>query len=115
MTKESIERYNSMKNDKENGATYQEIAEKYNISRQRVHQILCSKRTKIRRDKEKYMNDVNFLTEDKLADYLGLSKLQARKLMTNESFPSFKIGNKWFVHKDKFDNFMTESKTVKLY
>lgn len=50
------------------------------------------------------------LTPHEVAAMLGISVSGAYNLMAEPNFPSFKVGRRWFVTTDQFDQWICEQK-----
>lgn len=56
------------------------------------------------RQTEKVLLDIN-----EFCDYLGIGKTKARELLkTPRNGFALKIGSKWYVHKNRLDNWLLE-------
>ena len=49
--------------------------------------------------------EIYYTTKD-LMEILHIGKNKANSLMTQKDFPSMKLGNKWLIKKENFDDFM---------
>ena len=57
---------------------------------------------------------MNFLTIDDVQTILKLSPKQTRALMKTEGFPSIKIGSEYRVEEQAFNNWISNTKSIKL-
>lgn len=60
------------------------------------------------------MSTFNILTESDLMQLLKLSKRQAAGLMRTVGFPSFSIGNRYYVKAEKLDEYLDATKQTKI-
>ena len=51
-----------------------------------------------------------FYTTKDLMNMLHIGKNKANELMAQKDFPSMKLGNKWIIKKEYFDEFMNRWK-----
>lgn len=57
---------------------------------------------------------MHFYTENDIEEILKLSPRQSRALMATEGFPSIKVGSKYRVETEKFNEWLNNTKKIKL-
>lgn len=62
----------------------------------------------------KQTNLPDLLTPRQIADYLHIGNDKLYSLMKQKSFPSFKLGSRYYVRKDRFEEWM-DNQTKKLF
>ncbi|NCB96102.1 MAG: DNA-binding protein [Negativicutes bacterium] len=57
---------------------------------------------------------MNFLTATDIEELLKLSHRQAKALMRTDGFPSIQIGREYRVEQERFEEWLEETKGIKL-
>ena len=57
---------------------------------------------------------MNYLSQKDIMNVLNIGKNKALALMTNEDFPSVKLGERWMVEEQDLKDYLKNNKQIKL-